>query len=216
MNVNDFDAPEQLPEHLLEDIFNHQHKLAHKYLPIEKANGLLQTEDFPVNIDDHRGQARIKDMYWRAVEELAEALEALDNGEDTHFYEELADAMHFLVECCLLADVKPHKDGYDLEYFFSCAVGSQPTNSNWIDRDKVEAHALNFVKKAGLACNCLKNKPWKQTQMLTDVKKFKGLMEVAFQSFLSLTKVAGFSPTGLYNMYMKKNQVNQFRQRSGY
>ena len=45
-------------------IFNRQKELMSKYHDIEKRSGLLQTEDCPVNLDDKRGQARIKDFSW--------------------------------------------------------------------------------------------------------------------------------------------------------
>ena len=43
-------------------IFNRQKELMEKYHDIEARSGLMQTEDCPVNLNDKRGQARIKDF----------------------------------------------------------------------------------------------------------------------------------------------------------
>ena len=53
---------EEIEGDKLEAIFNRQEELMSKYHDIEKRSGLLQTEDCPVNLDDKRGQARIKDF----------------------------------------------------------------------------------------------------------------------------------------------------------
>ena len=65
----------------LKAIFERQRELMEKYHDIELKSGLLQTEDCPVNLDDKRGQARIKDFSWRITEEIGEALDALENEE---------------------------------------------------------------------------------------------------------------------------------------
>ncbi len=221
MNVNNF-KPEEKPQDMLYDIFNRQHQLAIGYLQIEKENGLLQTDSIPVDINDNKGQARIKDMFWRCTEELMEALEAKEKGEETHFYEEIGDAMHFLVEAMLLAGVNPivaeeYKDGLET-LFVVVASGTPgpPSGFKTIREMTLSFAILEFIESMGLAANCLKNKPWKQTHMPTDVSKFTYCMLEAFNNFIGLCKVAGFDAQTLYEMYTRKNQVNRFRQESGY
>lgn len=211
MNVNDFKGPSEYPPNLLKDIFEKQHELATKYLHIEKENGLLQTEDLPVNIHDAKGQARLKDMAWRTTEEIAEALEAYDHGDRVHYREELADAFHFYVEFMLLANYYPTVKGEEeeLEACFN-RVSSQVFSS------PAPFLALDFIKSLGLACNCLKNKPWKQTQMMTDTEKFYDCLNQSFIKFIIFMRAAGFTSRTLYDMYFRKNKVNQFRQESQY
>ena len=100
MNVNDAEK-EQISGDKLDAIFARQRELMEKYHDIEKAKGLLQTEDIPVNIDDHLGQARLKDFAWRVTEELGEAMNCLKNKpwkqtqmetDRTHYEEEIIDA----------------------------------------------------------------------------------------------------------------------------
>lgn len=108
MNVLDFeDVP--VPEgDLLEGIFDMQRGLLDKYHEIEKERGFIVVTESQFGDLDHRFvQFRIKDLNSRAVEELYEAMNCLHNKpwkqsevptDATHYYEELADAVHFLVE----------------------------------------------------------------------------------------------------------------------
>lgn len=204
MNVND--TVNKVPydeKHALEDIFMHQHELAHKYLHIEKQNGLLQSDQIPGDLHDRNVQARLKDMTWRSMEEVAEAMEAYQAGDMTHFYEEIADAFHFLVEKMLIAGYDPR---YTLKEYFDSIIPQEDINQS----------ITCYLVAAGLSCNTLKNKPWKASHMLTDIGKFNALTHKEFVSFLALCKDSGFTPESLFDMYMRKNQVNQFRQRSGY
>ena len=205
-NVNDFECKEY-PQDLLGSIFSYQHELALKYIPIEQKNGLCLYDQIPADIDNAKAQARIKDMSWRAVEEVAEAYEAYEKGEEVHFLEELADALHFLIEKYLLCGFRPK---HSLEWYFQAVRTGIPNT------DRMDSYVGQFCVACGLTCNCLKNKPWKQSQILTDTEKFKRLLEAEFGQFIMLCSRAGFTPTTLYDMYMRKNQVNQFRQRSNY
>ena len=137
MNVNDADK-EQVIGDQLEAIFTRQRELMEKYDDIERRNGSLQTGDVPVDLNDHRGQARLKDFAWRITEELGEAM------------------------------------------------------------------------------NCLKNKPWKQTQMETDQTHYAEEIVDALHFFVELCILSGFDAKTLTEMYLKKSQVNKFRQRSNY
>ena len=139
MNVNDVsDSEVEIEGDLLEAIFNRQKELMEKYHPIEKATGLMQTEKVPVDLDSHRGQARLKDFAWRVTEELGEAM------------------------------------------------------------------------------NCLKNKPWKQTQMATDVNHYLEEISDAFHFFIELCILSGLDAKDLADIYFRKSLVNKFRQRSQY
>lgn len=209
-NVNDFECKEY-PQDLLGSIFSYQHELAVKYIPIEQKNGLCLYDQIPADVDNAKAQARIKDMSWRAVEEVAEAYEAYENGEEVHFLEELADALHFLIEKYLLCGFQPK---HPLEWYFNSCDAKLVSDPYY--PKSVASLVGQFCVACGLTCNCLKNKPWKQSQILTDTEKFKKLLEAEFGQFIILCSRAGFNPTTLYNMYMRKNQVNQFRQRSNY
>ena len=216
MNINDFTAPTDYPQGgYLEAIFDRQASLMKKYHDIEERNGLLQTPDCPVNIHDSKGQARLKDFAWRITEEVTEATEARDYLDDyEHYLEEMIDALHFMVEQQILAGLTPGSymsEGVKtdlLEYLMHdgnlFVVGLQPVTE------------YHIIERVGLAMNCLKNKPWKQSQMMTDEDKFYKLMKESLLILLAVLVRAGLSAEDVYGLYTRKNQVNQFRQRSNY
>lgn len=64
--------------------------------------------------------------------------------------------------------------------------------------------------------NTLKNKPWKQSGMMTDEQQFEIHMMMATRNMFKFFSFAGFTPESLYHIYYKKNKVNQFRIKSKY
>jgi len=226
VNVNDVPEPHEIPKDIIGAIFDKQKLLMQKYKDIEKMpNDIVTGKD--TNVDTPEGQRWVKDFAWRTTEELCEALEAKNLAyakmkekykdaikenftamKDTdldlevkkldeyyHYLEECVDALHFLTELCIIA-------GYNSADF------NVPINYN--------AREMDCVYRLGLAMNCLKNKPWKQTQMLTDRPKFKKYIQQAYARLLGLFLTSGYTMDDVFILYFKKNAVNQFRQRSKY
>ena len=67
-----------------------------------------------------------------------------------------------------------------------------------------------------IARNTLKNKPWKQSEMMTDENLFEKEMMKATLAMFSFFYFAGFTAESLYYIYYKKCRVNLFRIRSKY
>lgn len=206
----------------LQAIFTRQKELMDKYHHIEASSGLLQTEDCPVNLDDKRGQARLKDFSWRITEEVGEALDALYVEQDqTHYIEELIDGLHFLTELTILAgrdwdticqEVKyPRKD--KLEAIWDNSRVAKLKDQERMDFGLTVAH---FIQNLGMMCNCLKNKPWKQTQMETNRENFYLHLDLVWLSYFGILVMSGLTPDDIVDIYLKKSQVNKFRQRSNY
>lgn len=191
MNINDVEDTKEIPENIWEEIFAKQWELALKYKDIEQMGDLLDTLDN--NINTAKGQKWIKDFAWRVTEELSEAYEVYGAHEE-HFKEELIDALHFLVELTIIAGYKNYTPKF---------TGSI-----------IEPWDTIFFM--GLMCNTLKNKPWKQTQMLTDRVKFYDLLNKTWQSFYGLLRYNFGNDDEIYQYYFKKHSVNKFRQRSKY
>lgn len=213
MNIDDFKELDQIPDNPLHYIFDKQRELMEKYHVIEEANGLLQTPDVPVDLHDSKGQARLKDFAWRTMEEIGEALESkYRSGSLDHTQEEMADALHFLVEMCILSGVTAT----------DILEGYEGLRELWYSRLPLASYAKSgplstFVLDLGTACNFLKNKPWKQTHILTDEVRFKKAMITAFKSFLYLCFTMGIpNEEVLFQLYFRKSEVNKFRQRSNY
>jgi len=200
----------------LDQIFQRQFELMQKYHGIEEANGLLVSPDVPVNLHDSKGQFRLKDFAWRITEELGEALEAFEKhpGIREHYDEEIADALHFLVEFTILAGVTVER--FDSEYDKLDILFDE----NWVATSRQHSSLYRDMGRTvgalAVACNCLKNKPWKNTQMMTDVDYFtKKVLEV-WDRFAELCQRSGLNSAKMFDLYFRKSEVNKFRQRSNY
>lgn len=217
MNINHATV-EEVTGDKLQAIFTRQKSLMNKYHDIELKSGLLQTEDCPVNLDDKRGQARIKDFSWRVTEELGEALDA--KATKDHYQEELIDGLHFLTELTILAGKDYHnllpegtalysKDRLEdlVENAKECISQNGDSLNYWVSK---------FIENLGMMCNCLKNKPWKQSMMKTDRNAFYGRLAEVWVLYITLLVVSGMDADSIVTTYLKKSQVNQFRQRSNY
>jgi hypothetical protein len=183
-------------------VFEKQLELAKKYKDIEKL------PDWPLNLDIAENQIIIKDFKQRGMEEVAEAIEGFRKGEIMHYKEELIDALHFFVELSILAG-KDHT-------FYSYYKYKKNIDSD-ITIEKIYYKTGVLCEKFGLLMNVLKCKPWKQSQVLTDTGKFYKLLKEAFEYYLKyLHDCGGMDYIDIYNMYCRKNEVNQFRIRSNY
>lgn len=85
------------------------------------------------------------------------------------------------------------------------------------ERDAIMARILwKVTYKLQIARNCLKNKPWKQTQMQTDENSFKkNILEASIYMFTFFDFV-GMNSKTLYHIYYRKNRINKFRIESKY
>lgn len=217
MNINHA-TMEEVTGDKLQAIFTRQKSLMDKYHGIELKSGLMQTEDCPVNLDDKRGQARIKDFSWRVTEELGEALDA--KATKDHYQEELIDGLHFLTELTILAGKDYHnllpegtalysKDRLEdlVENAKECISQNGDNLNYWVSK---------FIENLGMMCNCLKNKPWKQSMMKTDRNAFYGRLAEVWVLYITLLVVSGMDADSIVTTYLKKSQVNKFRIRSAY
>ena len=195
----------------LRAIFDRQKELMEKYHDIEFKSGLMQTEDCPVNLDDKRGQARIKDFAWRITEEIGEALDAIENesGESAllHFHEELVDGLHFLTEMTILT-------GYDLPEYTT--LKDLIEEGSYRDCYSLNDLVSDHVCYLGMMCNCLKNKPWKQSMMKTNKENFYKHLKLVWSNYVAILTSQDLTEEEITDLYLRKSQVNQFRVRSHY
>ena len=213
---------EKITEDAMEAIFTRQSELMGKYHEIEKRSGLLQTENVPVNLHDKKGQARIKDFAWRITEELGEALDAREN--EAHFKEELIDGLHFLTELTILTGENPSSVIQEVKNLYPVSETTEEGDNLEVISSAVndyygtisfDAKVAKFIEHLGMMCNCLKNKPWKQSNMITDVKAFKKQLAKVWVSYMAIILEEVQLPE-VVDIYFKKSQVNKFRQRSNY
>jgi hypothetical protein len=232
MNIDDVRTVEDVPpEERWLAIFAHQRKLMEKYDEIERDAGANVPEE-PWSLDDKRVQWRLKDLFWRVTEELAEALEFDDprllldweskweeSADVRHVFEELADALHFFVEASIISG----EEGLtvrELERDARVALAHyEETPRGKVvlrPKDVLQRKAWEVVYYLGLAANTLKNKPWKQTHMPTDEWRFKGHLWQAWTAFHRIWINFACSQQRVFELYFRKMKVNEFRQRTKY
>jgi len=90
-----------------------------------------------------------------------------------------------------------------------------PVNS-YLGQHQIKEQIFRTIIELAEAADCMKNKPWKQTMMETDVTHMKEEMADAFHFFIQTCILMGIDAEELYNLYFKKSEVNKFRQRSQY
>lgn len=218
MNINHA-VEEKIEGDLLKAIFDRQKSLMGKYHDIELKSGLLQTEDCPVNLDDKRGQARIKDFSWRVTEELGEALDARTHKD--HYQEELIDGLHFLTELTILAGkdyntiLSEDIPSYDEDHLRDLVENARDVISGKLS-GTLDFWVSRFIEQLAMMCNCLKNKPWKQSMMKTDREAFYLRLSNVWCCYITILVFSGMDAEDIANVYLKKSQVNIFRQRSNY
>lgn len=185
-----------------------------------------------------------------------------------NFNEELADALHFMIELLIYSNVYPEDidkwickqarllgiaipESSDILYK-SLLIGKYlfsdiyPTKSidldSHINLDLISKNKLltkySYIKggikfnnrsltdhgnmlwlityNLNMLRNTLKNKPWKQSSMLTDENKYQSKLVESFISLMGFYYYVGLCNTDIFYLYYKKNCINQFRIKSNY
>ena len=238
INIEDIKLEVECPGEVIPTIFRHQKELMLKYEEIESKNGICVPLK-PWSLDDRRVQYRLKDFFWRFTEELAEAaeefilhpesfrglqnweLEWAKNGAVRHFFEEIVDALHFLTEASIIAELDAFAIDEDLKHVLRASPKDGTILMNTDQHQDALLHSVNrlffpTIRTLGLAANCLKNKPWKVSEMATDTTKFRFILYDAWTEFFKMWATLGGSDKMLYILYAKKNLVNQWRQETLY
>lgn len=219
MNITDFESPAcpaTWPE-VLEAIFGRQRELMETYKTIE------QLPDAPLSLHTMHGQRIIKDFAWRTVEELAESYEAWEKHADRktqelHALEELADSMHFFVELLIFAGITPAQCLEVCPQFpFVDLLMQKHLYENFDEVRYIRTNAYwQVTYKCGVAMNFLRNKSWKMSQVPTDEERFRQACLTAFLTLVECWGTIGYGMEHLFQFYMRKSEVNKFRQRSKY
>ena len=286
------DIREQAPlvdDKQLEEIYSLQKNLMEGYIgKIEKDLPM-----YPIDVNSRKGQAVLKDMSARVIEEIGEGYESttyalqllgkygfnksIMTDEDhtmllNHLQnsnEEQADAIAFFVELMLYCNILP-EDVYryvqnvllkkyqtnkrfywnleslmevglallqerfgdltsglyrviededfetkeEADHVFSYILGYNCIS--WDFHDNEAKLAWEVTYHLSVARNFLKNKPWKQTGVMTDEKALQEEIVIAFIEYLGYLNYCGFTAQSVYVLRFKKHKVNEFRQKSNY
>lgn len=163
-----------------------------------------------------------------------------------NFNEEIADALHFWLELLIFSDIGPEDickgpvdELEELMGYYNLELKNddpKPLPSIWVIRDrdltdeflrggrqlgqaryeKMKQLLWDVTYHLQIARNTLKNKPWKQTGMMTDEALYKSKLLDASSSLFKFMAFCGFTKESIYTIYFKKNLANQFRIKSRY
>lgn len=276
MDIRDFKS-QPVPdfgEYPMELIFDLQKNLLNYYIGIEKL------PRYPIDIDIRENQIILKDFIARVTEELGEGYESLDKlnkvvqeyglktDEDfivnsiQNFNEEIADAIHFMVETMIFVNITPEslleygkglyreylkdvdsKDAFTDALYLAFFIGKKKLKKLYMPFDfsgyqLLPNNPLLFLAGGRListkmqtilatdmwevtyhlqiARNALKNKPWKQSEMQSDLRVFVEALVRAWYSMGMIFESHGFNVDSVVEIYYRKNLVNQFRIKSKY
>jgi dimeric dUTPase (all-alpha-NTP-PPase superfamily) len=198
-----------------------------RYHVVEQENlGRVLPDPHKIDLDAQEDQLRLKEYSWRVTEELAEATECVPcDGklDELHFLEEMIDALHFSVELFIMSGLtvndittEPNRLTFLYELWEDSQVFPTASGGSRSFYNTIHIRTWETVEILGTTMNCLKNKPWKTTHMVTDKSEFRRLMAKFMHSLLRLMWVSGFNPKTLTQLYLNKNAVNQFRIGSNY
>jgi hypothetical protein len=131
-------------------------------------------------------------------------------------------------------------------YMLSCINSSQVIERGFIlfskelaedfevNYDKVDSytpgfHVLSPIKHSAnafllwqvthqllLTRNLLKNRPWKQTQVMTKELEYQESLVISFIKYLGFLAINGFNPENLYELFHRKQKLNLWRMSTGY
>jgi len=204
-------------------------ELLEDYKRIERWPATLEK----MSISSNHKQKIVKECVYRVFEELCEAtVEEFGGGK---FTEELADASLFFMEMLVILGFNETEDLVRLveqrtpNWADSIAVPLTMTTENFIeeiaylgnfdmeleiDDYSFGEEAFNMLSIIGRFGNSLKNRPWRQTKVLTDENKALDLLSESIFQFFSFVRF--FGGDEILKFIHMKQRVNEFRIRSKY
>lgn len=88
--------------------------------------------------------------------------------------------------------------------------------NSYLGQDQIRQRFFWAIIEISEALDCLKNKAWKQTMVEVDVEHYREEIADALHFFIEGCILAGITASDLFSLYMRKSEVNLFRQRSKY
>lgn len=184
----------------------------------ERQDALRQKYGLPIlKLDAPSDQSLAREMAWNTIEEMGEAIAVVTSKtrDREHLLDETADALSFYIELLLISgmtasDFESHKDtsGDKLDGWFE-------TDTDTYVTDLRRSHST-FVEKLSLAINNLKNRKWRKTNVHTNDFLYKKDLYYTFINFIRFVKQLGLTSDQLFDAYIRKSEVNNWRLDSNY
>jgi len=203
----------------LAEIFKRQLEFVKSLEPIYRDN-LMFPGYYPLRLDSRDDQEHFRLLAWRCMEELCEAVECYYEYLDTESYEgkfaeEMADALHFLIELCIATGVTEGELVSGYEATILNPEVDQLHYCFWRIGNATEAtipeRIGNVGYKLGLAMHQLRQRPWRTDDRPTNRTIFVGRMSATWYTFVTACKRAKIGPADIYNAYFAKSCINKIR-----
>lgn len=223
----------------LEEIFKRQAAYVESLTPTLRRNNLW-IDAYPLDLNNRHAQEHFRLLAWRLTEEICEALnvvnlalDGIDSSDEARatFNEEVADALHFLVELCLATGVTKdeflsgtEEDGLVLYDGISelDSLGLLFRDSlrfiSYAQRKQVQEGRFTAPKwcevivQLGLAMQSLRQRPWRTDDRPTERKDWVLGLHLTFRKFVECCILSGIGSTTLYEAYFAKAKINDERQ----
>ena len=106
---------------------------------------------------------------------------------------------------------------FDLQKHLAAGYGLQPLNlSTKRGQEQIKHLVFCCVEEMFEMTNTLKNRPWTKSEMQIDMNHFIDELADTLAFFVEMLVMTGFSPKEIFEIYLKKLKINQFRRESGY
>lgn len=105
---------------------------------------------------------------------------------------------------------------FDIDYE---KVVSYTPGFHSISEQTHDSEAFNLWQityQINVARNLLKNRPWKQTQVMSKELDYQEAVVKSFLMYLGFLAINGFNQSSLFELFYRKQQLNIWRQGSGY
>lgn len=183
-----------------------------QFLAYEKIEGIDNWEKYDFSIDCSEDQLKFKDMLQiRFIEELTEATADMEN--EDHFWEEISDALNFFLSAYIMLGIDLNHLPNPEEYLTKVpGPGLVPTSAG-------EASLIFYplVHGVGYLCNLLKNRPWSQSNYLVDMLQFNERLNRLWVGFWkTMGNKLYLNREKIFDMFLRKVKVNQYRIETGY
>ena len=107
-----------------------------------------------------------------------------------------------------------HDKGYKIEDLFEYTAGFHSVSTDELDYERNQLWLV--VYELNKARNLLKNRPWKQTEVMTKELEFQESLVKSFIYYLGYLADRGFDQDKVVTLFNRKQALNIWRIKSGY
>lgn len=201
----------------LYEIFDAQTKLLRSLRPIYEHNEFYFKNSFPFKLDGRHAQEEFRLLAWRISEEVYEALEEIDKGDNESYREEVADVLHFFAELAIICGLSSTEIATGGDASLLLPGGGDYLAASF-ERVRMYPLRLTAPQGWGLFLTSLahlmmefRNRPWRTDWRVSDPQRIKHYFGITWYAFVTACAVTGIDAHLLHHHYFLKQQINHER-----